>query len=56
MAVNFEPAVLELLPWAYMSLKSGLSGSLLDMIGRGRSFGVAISMTAAVRNEAVAKW
>jgi hypothetical protein len=53
--LNFEPALQEQLPWAYISHKSGVSTKLVDMIGRNRSNGVAISMVTAIRNSAVAK-
>lgn len=56
LALNFEAALLDLLPFAYLSHKSGVSWELVDQIGRARSNGVAISMVTAHRNEAVAKW
>lgn len=55
LSLNFEAALLDLVPWAYLSQKSGVTWALVDMIGRCRSNGVAISMLTAHRNEAVAK-
>lgn len=55
MALNFEPVMLELLPWAYLSQKSGVTWELVDGIGRARANGVAISMFCAHRNEVIAK-
>lgn len=53
--LNFHPVIFELMPWSYMSQKTGLSSDLVDLISRNRAAGVAISSTVAQRNEATAK-
>lgn len=55
LALNFEAVVQEVVPWAYISHKSGVTGELADRIARARSTGKAISEFAAHRNEAVIK-
>jgi hypothetical protein len=52
--LNFEPIISRVMPWAYMTNKSGITHSLSGRLARGRAAGVAISQLAQHRNQATA--